>query len=615
MKAAPTTPAARAVVEDDAGRLVCPTTREQWVPWIAASTTRNYLKDDPLLDWLNAHGVASGFARDDAEDGWDPRTDLAPLLFELGSRFESEVMHLIEQRLPVTRIATAKGDARSLEAAQATVEAMVRGDPVIAQVVLRNPETRTYGVADLLVRSDTINAIVPGSIPSVETEVGAPRIGATAWHYRVIDIKYKGLSVDRKTGAAQCSKLLAEMGQVWLYNAMLGRIQGYTPPAGYLLGRHAGDAAAERSCLARLARVDHVAEIDTTTKETLGCRVTAAVDWVRDVALAGAVWTVLPTPSRPELYPNLNSDSDGPWHGAKQVIGAALAELTILPATKPKHRRAAHAAGMLRWDDPRVTAASLGVWDKYAAKCDAILTANRDPSGVLHPDRVGDPVDRWRDPAVIELYVDFETITNVVDDFSSMPCPGDSTLIFQIGAGRWESGEWRFEQWTADRLDRAREAQIIEGFLAHIDRLCAKLQVGLDQVRLVHWAAAELNWFERGAASARKRHADRDWPALPWFDMLAGVIHRGPVAIRGQFDYGLKSIAKAMHVAGLIDTVWDDGPGDGMGALVGAIWCDREAARLGCAMTELDLMRGIAAYNETDCRAMAKILQWLRANR
>jgi hypothetical protein len=66
---------------------------------------------------------------------------------------------------------------------------------------------------------------------------------------------------------------------------------------------------------------------------------------------------------------------------------------------------------------------------------------------------------------------------------------------------------------------------------------------------------------------------------------------------------------------GAIPTVWGEGPTDGLGAMVGAWWCDAEAARLGVPMGEVDLMREIGAYNEIDCAVMADVLGWLRANR
>ena len=62
-----------------------------------------------------------------------------------------------------------------------------------------------------------------------------------------------------------------------------------------------------------------------------------------------------------------------------------------------------------------------------------------------------------------------------------------------------------------------------------------------------------------------------------------------PVVVRGAFGFGLKAIAKAMHGHGLIDTLWDDGPADGLGAMVGAWWCQDQ----GVPLTDLELMSEI----------------------
>ena len=88
-----------------------------------------------------------------------------------------------------------------------------------------------------------------------------------------------------------------------------------------------------------------------------------------------------------------------------------------------------------------------------------------------------------------------------------------------------------------------------------------------------------------------------------------------PVTVRGAFGFGLKAIAKALHEHGLIETVWGDGPTDGLGAMVGAWWADDEARRLDVSMRALDLMQEIEAYNEVDCRVMQEVLDYLRRHR
>ena len=169
-------------------------------------------------------------------------------------------------------------------------------------------------------------------------------------------------------------------------------------------------------------------------------------------------------------------------------------------------------------------------------------------------------------------------------------------------------------QWTVDRLTEADEAAVIRAFVEHVDGLRRARGLGWQDVRLVHWWAHETSTYETAYNSARARHGGPDWQSLPWFDFLTEVVRPVPVTVRGAFDFSLKSLAKAMHAAGLIETTWGDGPTDGMGAMVGAWWCDAEAARVGGSMRDLELMREIERYNEVDCRVMAELVGWLRAN-
>jgi hypothetical protein len=148
-----------------------------------------------------------------------------------------------------------------------------------------------------------------------------------------------------------------------------------------------------------------------------------------------------------------------------------------------------------------------------------------------------------------------------------------------------------------------------------VEGLLAARGLSFGQLRVVHWSPAESAWLDTAYNAARTRHPSRAWPDIPWFDALNLIVRAEPVTARGAFGFGLKPIAKAMHAAGLIPATWDDGPTDGLGAMVGAWWCDGEAARIGVSMLTLPLMREIGRYNEVDCRTMAEVVAWLREHR
>ena len=75
-----------------------------------------------------------------------------------------------------------------------------------------------------------------------------------------------------------------------------------------------------------------------------------------------------------------------------------------------------------------------------------------------------------------------------------------------------------------------------------------------------------------------------------------------------------RRLVKAMKLVGAIETQWDEGPTDGLGAMAGAWWCAEEAAKRGVPMEELELMQDVSKYNEVDCKIIMEIVEYLRAN-
>jgi hypothetical protein len=258
---------------------------------------------------------------------------------------------------------------------------MRAGTPLIAQAPLRDEVHQTYGMADLLVRSDYLMDLLADrrawspaeGLPDDELQAPATNLGSKAreqdWHYVALDIKFTGLELLKDGHAAK--KHLAGAVQVWLYNEALGAMQGFTPSASYLLGRNwesgsGANTARGTGAFERLARVDrdHVFVARGTNNvgdQALAGLAQDALAWGRRLERDGAAWTIDPHPSVPELYPNMNNTEDFPWHGAKKKIAADLHELTLLPAIAPKDRTAALGHGFAGWDAPGLSAQSLGI--------------------------------------------------------------------------------------------------------------------------------------------------------------------------------------------------------------------------------------------------------------
>jgi hypothetical protein len=59
---------------------------------------------------------------------------------------------------------------------------------------------------------------------------------------------------------------------------------------------------------------------------------------------------------------------------------------------------------------------------------------------------------------------------------------------------------------------------------------------------------------------------------------------------------------------------WQDGPTDGLGAIVAAWSAAEEAQKTGKSLRDIELMREVERYNEVDCRVMSEIISHLRMN-
>ncbi|HLF72562.1 MAG TPA: hypothetical protein VI759_10465, partial [Dehalococcoidia bacterium] len=339
-----------------------------------------------------------------------------------------------------------------------------------------------------------------------------------------------------------------------------------------------------------------------------------ACDWIRRVRREGAAWRVLPQPAQPELYPETGNTQDGPWHAAKSQIAKQIDDLTLLWNVRDTARSLAHRHGVTRWTDPACTPELLGLEKERARVLQAVLDVNRGDGAPVWPARIHESEREWRPVPPLEFYVDFEFVNNLADDLRDFPNTSGEPLIFIIGCGHVEDGEWRFECFVADALDSQDEARIIDAWFAHMAAVRARLDPGGDEPRLYNWSPAEPSNLETSYNSARDRHPDKHWPPARWFDFLSNVVRKEPVVVRGALMFGLKPIAKAMHSHGLIDTVWGDGPTDGLGAMVGAWWCEDERKRLGVSLRDIDLMQEIVNYNEVDCKVMMEVVRYLRAN-
>ena len=114
-----------ALTHTNSGERIAPQTKDDWTDWVSATATRNYVLDDPLLDWLGLYGKEHGFKTDFQLPGYDSRTDFSRFVMRKGREFEDAVVKHLKTLLPIYNIATNPMQSRRLKAAEQTFEAIV----------------------------------------------------------------------------------------------------------------------------------------------------------------------------------------------------------------------------------------------------------------------------------------------------------------------------------------------------------------------------------------------------------------------------------------------------------------------------------------------------------
>lgn len=613
--------------------------------WVSGTAVKHYLLKDPCLDWIKNHFFSNFYKNNDLPEHLieleikakkqevTKEKEKFSALFTLGNKFEDHIIRELQREYPLD-VVIITDDSRNVTFAnfEKTISAMKEGVPIIAQAVLYNHQNRTRGTADLIVRSDYLNKIFDSAILSqADSNIKAPHLPGN-YHYRVIDIKWTTLHLcaDGRT-IRNSNRFPAYKGQLAIYNAAIGLIQGYTAPQAYIMGKSwkyikSNVVYEGSSCYDLLAVIDYDGWDCKYLKLT-----SDAIKWVRNVRYNGHKWKMNP-PSIPELYPNMCNRFDTPYHGVKQKISNEIDEITQIWMVGPKHRQNAHNKGIYKWTDPKCCPETLGIKGKKVKPLvEEIIRMNRDKSVAnIEPAQILNNYNSWQNHHPLEFFIDFESLNECFYDqnISLRNSFKPTGVLFMLGIGYVENGEWQYKTFSMNKYNPLEERRIVSEFFDFIDQRVEQYNEsheGVNQkANLYYWGHAETSLLKR----ANERHG-WIWNGFLrkyiWTDFLK-VFKDEPVLIKGCKKFGLKEIGKKLFGMGLIHTKWEThGPSDGLTAMIQAAEYYRFINSISVTpklndpiydeynrqKTRFDM---VTFYNEVDCKVVYEIIDYLRRN-
>jgi hypothetical protein len=596
-----------------------------WKDMIAASSIRNYLLNDPLLDYLKEYNIMSindtpfrvPKSKTNMNESAGPET-FTKHIMDAGIEFEEELFKIIKKEHQIVKVSE-YFQAKSQEKFDETIQLMKQGVPLIYQGVLHNFDNKTFGLPDLMVRSDYINKLMGYQvIKNEEANIKSNKLG-TQWHYKIVDIKHSNIPL-RADGIhiLNSESIPAYKGQLYIYTHALNKIQGININKAFIWGKkyfwESKSVKYERTdFLNKLGVIDY----DGVDSEYVN-QTNDAIKWIQMVRNEGSNWKLLPIPCRAELFPNMKNEKDGPWRKLKNELNEKINEITSVIYCGVKHRQTAHQNHVYKWTDPKCTAKTMGFnpKGKQSVIVDSVLNINRQAKDIIRPEYINWDRINWYNQRKdqMEFYLDFETLNS---NFGSIIKDGiisynSNQYIFMIGLGYVSNNDWIFKTFIMKEKSDEAEVNMFNEFYKYVNDILKQNKKRI--AKFYHWSGAEPLAY----SSFKNRNADIQFKDSNFmFYDLYKIFISEPIVVKGALNFSLKTIAKALKNHSMIDTCWDQTSpcSNGLTAMILAnrIYENYKNKLIDCVQSDT-VMKEISQYNEVDCKVMYEIHELMRIN-
>ncbi len=583
-----------------------------WNTMISASSIKNYMLDDPLLDWLKYYSINNltdiprqknhNMFVNNRINGLQSNKSHTQFIMNQGNLFETHVFNFMKTNLTKFNIVQVVenntiNSVQSYEKYMETVKLMKDGTDIIYQGVLHDYKNKLYGSPDLLIRSDKLNNIF--NLDLINTSIESQVLG-TKFHYVVVDIKHSTLQLNaNQEYIKNTNSIPAYKGQILIYNKILKEIQGIQPDIGYILSKKIlytkNKIQYNSSNFMNNIGIINYNEYDKDYVK----KVDNAINWITKMRSEGSEWSLLPQPSINELYPNMKNDKDSEYRKLKIELSDKINEITNIWWCSFDKRQIAHSKNIYNWTDPRLNANIMGFANsKISNLIDNILNINRS-SDLIQLNNLNDC--HIEDQNTLEFYLDFETINNDLGQFDidiSM-----NNIIFIVGLGWIQNNKWKYKSFYLKEQTDDCEYKMIMDMWEFIE--IKKQKLNKNNIKFIHWSNAEINFYNKFL----NKHPNKNISNLNSFDLHKLFLDNN-IIIKGALNFSLKTVATAMYNNKMISTNWDkNGCSNGLQAMLSAYNMYKNKT----VLTSKDL-KDIIKYNKIDCKVLWEILSYLRIN-
>lgn len=617
---------------------------------ISATRISNYIKNDMIIDYLDLLCEKNLTINDELritnkrKNSFDKDVDLVNLkkkkssfdyIVESGYNFEYDIIDkikfLMTEKNELKKLIEINELDIYLNCTQTVKIILENNHNIILGSVLINNKNNTWGKPDLIVRGDWINKYIMDNLIMIDHK---------KWY--IIDIKSSTINLINK-GEDISSKLLYSVykSQIFVYTQALNELlkeQGKNNMVsfGFILGKKykyvENKYITVKNSFDCLGVIDFKKLVmnDMNWENTINC----AVNWINDLRENWKSFELNPI-NKNELYPNMKNSYDKNLHLIKKHIALVNKEITLLWNCGISNRKLAWDKGIKKYDDPKLSSHILGFHNSNKEKIinPMLKILHTDKKFIL--DKNNNLMD-WQNKSKWEFFVDFETYNNdsIYDestDFDNLTT--SNQVIYMIGLSWVDNNKLIHKSFllkysnsnllennfkTNKQFDNVKfedciicnnELDLINKFNIFLLKFKPdKMSIAnfKKNIRLMHWSCAEPSIFNKKIIEYR---LDVNTFNLNWFDLLKIFKYdKFPIIIKECFSFGLKEIIKKLNFYGEINLSWSDLDDGLLSSFIARdIYNNVE-------INSCDNMYHIIEYNYIDCKALYKIIEWMRTN-
>ena len=177
----------------------------------------------------------------------------------------------------------------------------------------------------------------------------------------------------------------------------------------------------------------------------------------------------------------------------------------------------------------------------------------------------------------------------------------DKATICIIGSILLEDNKYiNFKDFTINNLSMDEEKNIILNWINTL-KTCKQ-----GYVKIYHWGHAEKTYLNK----MKLNHPEINFPNIVLVDLLQ-YFRTEPIIVKDCFNFGLKTIGKALYKHKFIKTTWDE-TDNGLDAMIKF----KEICELNkdknLPIKRYNIIKDIVNYNKIDCVVLMEILQFIR---